>query len=210
MNAARASSSSFESATAQVADLRVHFRFSRQRFMGCWRRRRPASRSATAAEAFTQMRSVFTLQRALVTEREIEGEQDAPARLTARDVIEFATVEGARTNGLDAKIGTLTPGKEADVVLLRTDRTNMLPFNNAYGAIVTAMDTSNVDTVIIASKVMKSGGKLVGVDLDGIRRQAASSRDYLVGELGWSHSVIDTDGFGQRVPSVVLSSSSHE
>ena len=72
-----------------------------------------------------------------------------------RDVIEFATLQGARTDGLEAKGGTLTPGKEADIVLLRTDLTNTLPFNNAYGAIVTAMDTSNVDTVFVAGKAVK-------------------------------------------------------
>jgi cytosine/adenosine deaminase-related metal-dependent hydrolase len=138
------------------------------------------------------MRSVFTLQRAFVNERAIKGEQDVPTLLTARDVIEFATVQGARADGLDSKIGTLTPGKEADIVILRTDLPNTLPFNNAYGAIVTAMDTSNVDTVFIAGRVMKRSGKLVGVDLARIQREAAASRDYLVGKLGWSPSVIDT------------------
>jgi 5-methylthioadenosine/S-adenosylhomocysteine deaminase len=145
-----------------------------------------------AADMFTQMRSVFTLQRALVNERAIKGEKDLPPLLSARDVIELATAQGARADGLDAKIGTLTPGKEADIAMLRTDLPNTLPFNNAYGAIVTAMDTSNVDTVMIAGKVMKRGGKLVGVDLASISRQAAASRDYLVGKLGWPRSVVDT------------------
>jgi 5-methylthioadenosine/S-adenosylhomocysteine deaminase len=149
-----------------------------------------------AADMFTQMRSAFTLQRALLNERAIKGEANLPPLLTARDVIEFATLQGARTNGIDAKTGTLTPGKEADIVLLRTDLTNTLPFNNAYGAIVTAMDTSNVDTVLIAGKTVKRGGKLVGVDLPKIQRQAAASRDYLFDKLGWSHSVIDTSRSG--------------
>jgi 5-methylthioadenosine/S-adenosylhomocysteine deaminase len=74
-----------------------------------------------AADMFTQMRSAFTLQRALVNERAIKGEQDVPALLTARDVIELATLQGALADGLDSKIGTLTPGKEADIVMLRTD-----------------------------------------------------------------------------------------
>jgi 5-methylthioadenosine/S-adenosylhomocysteine deaminase len=145
-----------------------------------------------AADMFTQMRSTFTLQRALVNERAIKGEQDLPALLTARDVIEFATLQGARADALDAKIGTLTPGKEADIVMLRTDLPNTLPFNNAYGAIVTAMDTGNVDTVFIAGRAMKRRGKLVGVDLARVQRNAASSRDYLIAKLGWPHSVIDT------------------
>ena len=145
-----------------------------------------------AADMFTQMRSVFTLQRALLNERSIKGEKELPPLLQSRDVIEFATLQGARANGLEAKVGTLTPGKEADIVMLRTDVPNTLPFNNAYGAIVTAMDTSNVDTVFIAGKAVKRGGKLTNVDLASVRRQAAASRDYLVGRLNWPRSVIDT------------------
>jgi len=145
-----------------------------------------------AADMFSQMRSVFTLQRALLNERSIKGEKNLPPLLQSRDVIEFATLQGARTDGLDAKVGTLTPGREADIVLLRTDLTNTLPFNNAYGAIVTAMDTSNVDTVFVAGKAVKRAGKLLDVDLASVRRQAAASRDYLVGRLGWPRSVIDT------------------
>jgi cytosine/adenosine deaminase-related metal-dependent hydrolase len=145
-----------------------------------------------AADMFTQMRAVFTLQRALVNERSIKGEKDLPPLLTAREVLGFATLQGARVNGLDQKVGSLTAGKEADIVMLRSDLPNTLPFNNAYGAIVTAMDTSNVDTVFVAGKAVKRAGKLVGVDLDGLRRQAAGSRDYLVGKLGWPRSVIDT------------------
>jgi cytosine/adenosine deaminase-related metal-dependent hydrolase len=143
-----------------------------------------------AADMFTLMRSAFTLQRALINERSIKGEKDLPPLLTSRDVVEFATLQGARVNGMDQKVGTLTPGKEADIVMLRTDLPNTLPFNSAYGAIVTAMDTSNVDTVMIAGKVLKRAGKLVGVDLAGISRQAAASRDYLVDKLGWPRSVI--------------------
>jgi cytosine/adenosine deaminase-related metal-dependent hydrolase len=145
-----------------------------------------------AADMFTQMRSVFTLQRALLNDRSIRGEKDLPPLLNARDVIEFATLQGARADGMEAKVGTLTPGKEADIVMLRTDLPNTLPFNNAYGAVVTAMDTSNVDTVMVAGKVVKRAGKLVGVDLDRVGREAAASRDYLVGKLGWPRSVIDT------------------
>lgn len=149
-----------------------------------------------AADMFSQMRSVFTLQRALINERSIKGEKELPPLLSSRDVIEFATVQGAHANGLDAKVGTLTPGKEADIIILRTDLPNTLPFNNAYGAIVTAMDTSNVDAVFIAGKAVKRGGSLVGVDLNSVRRQATASRDYLVEKLGWPRSVIDTSMSG--------------
>jgi cytosine/adenosine deaminase-related metal-dependent hydrolase len=145
-----------------------------------------------AADMFTQMRTVFTLQRALINERSIKGERNLPELLTAREVIELATLQGARADGLQGRIGTLTPGKEADLVMLPTDLPNTLPFNNAYGAIVTGMDTSNVDTVIIGGRVAKRAGKLTDIDFNRVRRQAAASRDYLIGKLGWPPSVIDT------------------
>jgi len=89
-------------------------------------------------------------------------------------------VEGARANGLERKIGTLTPGKEADIILLRTDRLNVMPFNNAVGAVVTSMGPQNVDTVLIAGKVVKRNGQLVGVDINRVARlgREAQERNY--------------------------------
>jgi len=134
---------------------------------------------------FTQMRSVFTLQRMQVLARQRAGEQNLPKLLTARDVVEFATIEGAKDNGLGEKIGTLAPGRDADIIMLRMDQINVMPVNNAFGAIVLGMDTSNVDTVLIAGKVMKRQGRLVGVDLERVRRDAEQSRDYLLSKTGW-------------------------
>ena len=158
-------------------------------------------------DMFNQMRSVFTLQRMLATNPGIGGQGSGiggqgpgvgdrgsgtggkpPALLTVRDVIEFATIAGARANQLDRKIGTLTPGKDADILMLRTDAINVMPLNNAYGAVVLAMDTSNVDTVLIGGKIVKQGGRLVGVDLSRIRQEAERSRDYVAGKAGWGRS----------------------
>jgi len=133
-----------------------------------------------SADMFTVMRSTFTLHRTLLNERALAGEKLLPPLLTCRDVLEMATIEGARVSHLDHKVGTLTPGKEADIIMLRTDAINITPLNNAPGAVVTLMDTSNVDTVLIAGKVMKRGGKLVGVDVNRIRRTAEASRDALL------------------------------
>ncbi len=139
-------------------------------------------------ELFSQMRTAFTLQRMQVLARERAGEKNLPKLLTVREVVEFATIEGAKTNALDAKIGTLTPGKQADIIVLRHDRINTLPLNNAYGAVVLNMDTSNVDTVFIGGKMMKSGGRLVGVDVARVARLAESSRDYVLSKTGWPKS----------------------
>jgi 5-methylthioadenosine/S-adenosylhomocysteine deaminase len=130
-----------------------------------------------AQDPFTIMRSTFTLQRLLVLQRTRNGELNPPRLLTCREVLEFATVEGARCALLDRKIGTLTPGKEADIVLLRADRLNVWPLNNAPGVVVNLMNPSNVETVFIAGKVRKWRGSLVGVDVARVLRLAQEARD---------------------------------
>jgi 5-methylthioadenosine/S-adenosylhomocysteine deaminase len=147
---------------------------------------------------FTQTRAVFSLQRMLVLARQRAGEQNLPSLLTAREVVEFGTIEGARDNGLERKVGTLTPGKEADIILLRTDQINVMPLNNVYGAIVLGMDTSNVDTVLVGGKIMKRAGKLVGVDLAKIQRDVQQSRDYIVARAGWPKNIFAAHPGGVR------------
>ncbi|MCI0711952.1 MAG: amidohydrolase family protein [Chloroflexi bacterium] len=137
------------------------------------------------SDMFTQMRTVISLQRALVFSRALAGEENLPPLLTARDVLEFATIEGARANGLDHKIGTLTPGKEADVILLKTNHINVMPINDPIGAVVWSMDTSNVDSVFVAGKALKRNGELVGVDLNRVRESVYESRDYVIKKSGF-------------------------
>jgi 5-methylthioadenosine/S-adenosylhomocysteine deaminase len=129
------------------------------------------------ADMFSIMRSAFTLQRALANERSLAGEQNLPPLVSCRQVIEMATIGGARAAHLDGKIGTLSPGKEADIIMLAADRINVFPLNNVPGTVVTLMDTSNVETVFVAGKIVKWQGKLVGVDLGRLRRLIEKSRD---------------------------------
>jgi 5-methylthioadenosine/S-adenosylhomocysteine deaminase len=128
---------------------------------------------------FAQMRTAFSLQKRQVWERRHAGDPNPPKFLTAREVLEFATIEGARANGLDRKIGTLTPGKEADIILLRTDRLNVMPLNNAVGAVVANMGPQNVDTVLIAGKVVKRNGAMLGISYDRLTRLGDEARDRL-------------------------------
>jgi len=130
------------------------------------------------SDMFNQMRSVLALQRALAS---VEGKTPVPTR----EVLTYATVEGARANGLDSKVGTLSPSKQADVILLRTDRINVTPLNDPATAVVTGMDTGNVDTVLIAGRVMKQGGKLLHVDWTAVKRMALESRDYVIANSGF-------------------------
>ena len=136
-------------------------------------------------DMFTQMRSVISLQHALIFDQKLAGKENLPPILTARDILEFATIEGARANGLEKKVGSLTPGKEADVITLRTDQVNIVPVNDPIGAVVWGMDTSNVDSVFVAGKALKRNGKLVNIDQDHARKLAVESRDYVVAKSGF-------------------------
>jgi cytosine/adenosine deaminase-related metal-dependent hydrolase len=127
---------------------------------------------------FNQMRSVVSLQRSSAT-------ADGKALLLAAEVLACATIEGARAVGLDAKVGTLTPGKQADLIMLRTDRINVTPLNDPATAVVAGMDTGNVDTVLIAGRVMKRQGELLHVDWPAVRRMATESRDFVVAKSGF-------------------------
>src|SRR3984893_10610943 len=118
-----------------------------------------------AQDPFTIMRSTFTLQRLMVLQRTRNGDLRPPALLTCREVLELATIEGARCALLDRKVGTLTAGKDADIVMLRADRVNVWPLNNAPGVVVNLMNPSNVENVFIAGKVKKWRGNLVGGDV---------------------------------------------
>jgi cytosine/adenosine deaminase-related metal-dependent hydrolase len=125
------------------------------------------------------MRSAMTLQRALVNQMAIESKTALPDLLTSRDVIRFATVQGAKDLKLDRKVGSLTPGKEADILLLDATAINVAPLNHVPGAVVTLMDRSNVDTVIVAGKVRKWKGRLLNANLAKLRDELEASRDYL-------------------------------
>jgi 5-methylthioadenosine/S-adenosylhomocysteine deaminase len=144
------------------------------------------------ADMFSIMRTAFTLQRAMVNERGVAGEKNLPKMLTCRDVIGMATLEGARCAHLDNKIGTLTPGKEADIILLATDRINVFPMNNVPGTVVTMMDTSNVEHVFVAGQVRKWRGRLVGVDLAKLKKQIETARDGMLARANYSKNLFGT------------------
>jgi cytosine/adenosine deaminase-related metal-dependent hydrolase len=129
---------------------------------------------------FTTIRLTLYLQRQLINIRKLKGETDLPKWLTARDVLQLATIEGARACGLEHRTGTLTVGKEADIILLRTDRINVIPLNDPIGAVAEGMDTSNVDTVIVKGRLLKRHGQLLGVDVPQIAALVNASRDAVI------------------------------
>jgi cytosine/adenosine deaminase-related metal-dependent hydrolase len=130
------------------------------------------------ADFFTQMRSAMALQRALANQMALDG-LVAPELMTTRDVLRWATLNGARDLKLDRKVGTLTPGKEADIIILDAEAINVAPLNHVPGAVVSLMERSNVETVIVAGKIRKWKGRLLDVSLNRLRRELEASRDYL-------------------------------
>ena len=160
------------------------------------------------ADFFTQMRVAMNLQRMVVnqmileqnTTTKIEVANDAfyppppfpfptpapgiPPLLTTRDVLRYATINGAKALRLENKVGTLTPDKEADIIVLDATALNVAPLNHVPGAVVSLMDRSNVETVIVAGKVRKWRGQLLDVDLRRLGQQLAASRDFIFSAAG--------------------------
>ncbi len=160
------------------------------------------------ADFFTQMRSMMNQQRMLVNQLILDQgfppnpdgglppgaaatgvwwpkpPAGLPAPLTTRDVLRYATMNGAKALRLEDKVGSLTPGKEADIIILDATRINVAPLNQVPGAVVSLMDRTNVETVIVAGKVRKWKGHLLNVDLPALRRQIEASRDFIFNAAG--------------------------
>ena len=146
--------------------------------------------ATVAQDFFSVMRAVFTLQHLQLFQRAFAGEQNLPRRLSPRDMLEFATIEGARCANLESRTGSLTPGKDADIVLLAADRISTWPLSNAPGTVVNLMNPSHVETVLIAGKVKKWRGNLVGVDQARVMRMAEAARDALMRRAGFQLNLL--------------------
>lgn len=142
------------------------------------------------ADFFTQMQHAFTLQRMKIFTRERQGEADLPALITSKEILQVATLGGAQVNHLDQVTGSLTPGKQADLLMLDTQRINVMPVNNAYAAVVLGMDTSNIEHVFVAGKALKWQGQLLGVDVPHLLTQAQQSQQYIRTQAGWDDSLL--------------------
>lgn len=133
-------------------------------------------------DMFTQIRAAFGAERARVNADCWEADTPVPdTMLTARQMLEMATVNGAHVAGLEDRTGSLTPGKRADVVVLDATSLNMAGFHDATAAVTLCADVSNVETVIVDGIVRKRDGKLLA-DTGRARQLVESSRDHLIAE----------------------------
>lgn len=137
-------------------------------------------------DMFGEMRTEFFLQRAMTQQQRFKGETTAPSALTVRQALEAATLGGARCAGLENVTGSLSPGKSADLIAVRANDLNLFPLNNAYGAIVHGAERANIDMVMIAGKIRKKGGSVVGLDEAKLRAMVTASRDFLMNAVGYT------------------------
>ncbi|PTM57752.1 amidohydrolase family protein [Desmospora activa] len=139
--------------------------------------------TSTGGDLFAQMKFTLQAERSRINEQLLkEGKMPEQLALSARDVLEFATIDGARALGLDHKIGSLTPGKEADIVMIDLTHLNLFPLNDPVGAVVQCANTHNVDSVFVAGKAIKRRGKMLDIDMNRLHQRAAESRNHLLTE----------------------------
>ena len=148
--------------------------------------------TTASADQFTQMHAIFASERgrrhAASWDENLDGLTPTPDLITSRQVLRWATLDGAKVAGIADRTGSITPGKKADIVIIDGGAVNVAPIIDPVGAVVCAADISNVDTVMIDGRIVKSGGRL-HADLTGPRKAVEASRDYLVSKVepqaGW-------------------------
>ncbi|MFE4415682.1 amidohydrolase family protein [Streptomyces sp. NPDC056821] len=134
---------------------------------------------ALASDMFTQMRALHAIQRMRAVNAAY-GTDRQPSRITTHDVLDFATLQGARTNGLAGVTGSLTPGKKADLLVIRAEDLNNMPLNDPIGTIVLGSDARNISAVLINGKPRKWDGQVLDVDLAALRAEVHASREYVL------------------------------
>jgi cytosine/adenosine deaminase-related metal-dependent hydrolase len=134
---------------------------------------------ALASDMFTQMRALHAIQRMRAVNAAY-GTDQQPHRITTYDVLDFATLQGARTNGLAAITGSLTPGKKADLLVIQAEAVNNMPLNDPIGTVVLGSDARNISAVLINGEPRKWSGHVLDVDLSVLRQEVHASREYVL------------------------------
>ena len=139
-----------------------------------------------SGDLFTAMRATLGADRSREhLEAHAKGETITNCHLRAEQVVDWATRGGARALGLDSAVGSLEPGKKADVVLIKNDTSPvMFPMLNPYGHVAFQAQRGDVHTVLVNGRVVKRDHRLVGVDLSAARRAVEETVEHLQSALG--------------------------
>lgn len=133
-------------------------------------------------DMFAEMRTLITVQRGLCASA--SDSADLPPLYGPREALRAATIGGSVNAGLADTIGSITPGKEADLVVLDLDHIPTRPSGPALGTVVNFASAVNVDAVLVGGRVRKWAGQLVGCDYSSIAATAEMSRDRLLAKFG--------------------------
>lgn len=133
------------------------------------------SETLSPGDIFAQMRATNSVQHATHFDLKLAGKGALPNLLSTREVIRFATLDGARVAGVGNVTGSIETGKGADLIILRTDRPNIHPINDPVGAVVWGMDTSNLDWVFSGGRALMRNGELTA-DVGRARDLAMTSQ----------------------------------
>src|SRR5580658_8006249 len=139
-----------------------------------------------SGDLFSAMRATLGADRSREhLEAHSKQETVTNCHMRAEDVVDFATRGGSRALGLDSVIGSIEPGKKADLVLIKNDTSPvMFPLLNPYGHVAFQAQRGDVHTVVINGRVVKYDHRLVGIDLAKARQVVEQTVDYLKGQLG--------------------------
>jgi len=113
------------------------------------------------------------------------GEAESEFKLPARRVLELGTIEGARSMGVADKVGSLKPGKRADLIMVSTKGINLGVFGDPAHMLVTAAQPANVDTVVVDGRILKRGGQLVAMSAAQVVTEAAAANAALRKRANW-------------------------
>jgi cytosine/adenosine deaminase-related metal-dependent hydrolase len=141
--------------------------------------------SVISGDMFSVARAALTAQRALdnAASRNERNEIPATSTIPVREGLRWATVEGARMLGLGHRIGSLTPGKAADLVMLNATDLNLWPVHDPVSTVVTQAGLSNVEAVMIAGVWKKKNGQLLLADRAGKMAALAASGRRIIDDM---------------------------
>ncbi|MBP8672303.1 MAG: amidohydrolase family protein [Sphingomonadaceae bacterium] len=126
--------------------------------------------SNNSDDLFFPLRAALQIERCRINEAHEGGMYDG-VPISSAEALRWGTIDGAKALGLDSRVGSLTPGKQADIVMLRMDSLSMTgwPRDNPEGTVLLQASVKDVDTVFVAGRKMKENGKMLG-DVERAKR----------------------------------------
>jgi cytosine/adenosine deaminase-related metal-dependent hydrolase len=140
--------------------------------------------SSNSGDMFSQMRIGLQFERCMRNDAfNARNQMPEPLDLSVRDALGWGTVNGAHAMGLEHRIGSLTPGKQADVIVVGGRRLNMVPMADPVGCLIAQANPANVRHVLVAGRFVKRDGELVGVEVDHAIDLARQSCERVLGAV---------------------------